>query len=93
MHSLKKCWNVVRSKEQDIGTAINFFFEALNGDHTTLKGSLTTIYFNSEVLIDENFQYFSLINLQSIKLFDPDILGCTMSAPLKYLPMTLCMEI
>lgn len=75
----KARWNEVRSKGQDIGTAINVAFEALENDNATLEGVLTTIDFNREVLTDEILQqllqHFSLLNLQNRNLSEPDILG------------------
>lgn len=75
----KARWNEVRSKGQDIGTAINVAFEALENDNATLEGVLTTIDFNREVLTDDILQqllqHFSLINLRNSNLSEPDILG------------------
>ncbi|QIK52776.1 type I restriction-modification system subunit M (plasmid) [Jeotgalibaca porci] len=75
----KARWNEVRSKGQDIGTAINVAFEALENDNATLEGVLTTIDFNREVLTDDILQqllqHFSLLNLQNRNLSEPDILG------------------
>lgn len=75
----KAQWNVIRSKGQDIGTAINVAFEALENDNATLEGVLTTIDFNREVLTDDILQqllqHFSLINLRNSNLSEPDILG------------------
>lgn len=75
----KARWDEVRSKGQDIGTAINVAFEALENDNATLEGVLTTIDFNREVLTDDILQqllqHFSLLNLQNRNLSEPDILG------------------
>lgn len=75
----KARWNEIRSKGQDIGTAINVAFEALENDNATLEGVLTTIDFNREVLTDDILQqllqHFSLINLRNSNLSEPDILG------------------
>lgn len=75
----KARWNEVRSKGQDIGTAINVAFEALENDNATLEGVLTTIDFNREVLTDDILQqllqHFSLLNVRNRNLSEPDILG------------------
>lgn len=75
----KARWNEVRSKGQDIGTAVNVAFEALENDNATLEGVLTTIDFNREVLTDDILQqllqHFSLLNVRNRNLSEPDILG------------------
>lgn len=75
----KARWNEVRSKGQDIGTAINVAFEALENENATLEGVLTTIDFNREVLTDDILQqllqHFSLLNVRNRNLSEPDILG------------------
>lgn len=73
-------WLEIRKNAQDIGTAINVAFEALENENKTLEGVLTPIDFNrKEVLTDEVLQrllqHFSLLNLSNGNLSEPDMLG------------------
>lgn len=73
-------WHDIRKNAQDIGTAINVAFEALENENKTLEGVLTPIDFNrKEVLTDEVLQrllqHFSLLDLSNGNLSEPDMLG------------------
>lgn len=76
----KARWDEIRKHAEDIGTAINVAFEALENENATLEGVLTPIDFNrKEVLTDDVLQrllqHFSLIDLSNENLSEPDILG------------------
>lgn len=73
-------WEEIRKHAQDIGTAINVAFEALENENSTLEGVLTPIDFNrKEVLTDSILQrllqHFSLLDLRNRNLAEPDMLG------------------
>jgi type I restriction enzyme M protein len=73
-------WHEIRKHAQDVGTAINVAFEALENENKTLEGVLTPIDFNrKEVLTDEVLQrllqHFSLLDLSNSNLSEPDMLG------------------
>ena len=73
-------WEEVRKHAEDIGTAINVAFEALENENATLEGVLTPIDFNrKEVLTDgvlqRLLQHFSLLDLSNENLSEPDMLG------------------
>lgn len=73
-------WHEIRKHAQDVGTAINVAFEALENENKTLEGVLTPIDFNrKEVLTDEILQrllqHFSLLDLSNGNLSEPDMLG------------------
>lgn len=73
-------WEEIRKHAQDIGTAINVAFEALENENATLEGVLTPIDFNrKEVLTDSILQrllqHFSLLDLRNRNLAEPDMLG------------------
>lgn len=73
-------WHAIRKNAEDIGTAINVAFEALENENKTLEGVLTPIDFNrKEVLTDEILQrllqHFSLLDLSNGNLSEPDMLG------------------
>ncbi len=73
-------WEEIRKHSEDIGTAINVAFEALENENATLEGVLTPIDFNrKEVLTDSVLQrllqHFSLLNLTNENLSEPDMLG------------------
>lgn len=73
-------WDEVRKHSEDIGTAINVAFEALENENATLEGVLTPIDFNrKEVLTDDVLQrllqHFSLLDLSNENLSEPDMLG------------------
>lgn len=73
-------WEEVRKHAEDIGTAINIAFEALENENATLEGVLTPIDFNrKEVLTDgvlqRLLQHFSLLDLSNENLSEPDMLG------------------
>ncbi|PFU64051.1 type I restriction-modification system subunit M [Priestia megaterium] len=73
-------WEEIRKHAEDIGSAINVAFEALENENQTLEGVLTPIDFNrKEVLTDSVLQrllqHFSLLNLTNGNLSEPDMLG------------------
>ncbi|PEZ51236.1 type I restriction-modification system subunit M [Priestia megaterium] len=73
-------WEKIRKHAEDIGSAINVAFEALENENQTLEGVLTPIDFNrKEVLTDSVLQrllqHFSLLNLTNSNLSEPDMLG------------------
>ncbi len=73
-------WEEIRKNAEDIGSAINVAFEALENENQTLEGVLTPIDFNrKEVLTDSVLQrllqHFSLLNLTNSNLSEPDMLG------------------
>ena len=73
-------WEEIRKHAEDIGSAINVAFEALENENQTLEGVLTPIDFNrKEVLTDSVLQrllqHFSLLNLTNSNLSEPDMLG------------------
>lgn len=73
-------WELIRTKSQDIGAAINIAFEALEDENATLQDVLTPTDFNNkELLTDETLQrllqHFSQLDLRNSNLFEPDILG------------------
>lgn len=73
-------WTVIRSKAENIGSAINVAFEALENENKTLEGVLTPIDFNrKEVLTDDVLQrllqHFELLDLRNESLSEPDMLG------------------
>ncbi|PAK43955.1 type I restriction-modification system subunit M [Priestia megaterium] len=73
-------WEQIRKHAEDIGSAINVAFEALENENQTLEGVLTPIDFNrKEVLTDSVLQrllqHFSLLNLTNSNLSEPDMLG------------------
>ncbi|MED1797382.1 type I restriction-modification system subunit M [Brevibacillus porteri] len=73
-------WGEVRKHADDIGSAINVAFEALENENRTLEGVLTPIDFNrKEVLTDSVLQrllqHFSLLDLRNANLSEPDMLG------------------
>ncbi|MGZ0879602.1 type I restriction-modification system subunit M [Priestia megaterium] len=73
-------WEEIRKHAEDIGSAINVAFEALENENQTLEGVLTPIDFNrKEVLTDSVLQrllqHFSLLNLTNGNLPEPDMLG------------------
>lgn len=73
-------WHEIRKHSEDVGTAINVAFEALENENKTLEGVLTPIDFNrKEVLTDEILQrllqHFSLLDLSNGNLSEPDMLG------------------
>ncbi|MBY0201404.1 type I restriction-modification system subunit M [Priestia megaterium] len=73
-------WEAIRKHAEDIGSAINVAFEALENENQTLEGVLTPIDFNrKEVLTDSVLQrllqHFSLLNLTNNNLSEPDMLG------------------
>lgn len=73
-------WEEIRKNSEDIGTAINVAFEALENENSTLEGVLTPIDFNrKEVLTDSVLQrllqHFSLLDLSNQNLSEPDMLG------------------
>ena len=73
-------WSVIRTKAENIGSAINVAFEALENENATLEGVLTPIDFNrKEVLTDSVLQrllqHFELLNLRNASLPEPDMLG------------------
>lgn len=73
-------WEEIRKHAEDIGSAINVAFEALENENTTLEGVLTPIDFNrKEVLTDSVLQrllqHFSLLDLRNENLSEPDMLG------------------
>jgi type I restriction enzyme M protein len=73
-------WVEIRKKSEDIGSAINVAFEALENENATLEGVLTPIDFNrKEVLTDgvlqRLLQHFSLLDLSNQNLSEPDVLG------------------
>jgi type I restriction enzyme M protein len=73
-------WVEIRKHAEDIGSAINIAFEALENENATLEGVLTPIDFNrKEVLTDSVLQrllqHFSQLNLANENLSEPDMLG------------------
>ncbi|GAK41827.1 type I restriction-modification system subunit M [Paenibacillus urinalis] len=73
-------WEEIRKHANDIGSAINVAFEALENENQTLEGVLTPIDFNrKEVLTDSVLlrllQHFSLLDLRNANLSEPDMLG------------------
>lgn len=73
-------WVEIRKHAEDIGSAINVAFEALENENATLEGVLTPIDFNrKEVLTDSVLQrllqHFSQLNLSNANLSEPDMLG------------------
>jgi type I restriction enzyme M protein len=73
-------WAEIRKHAEDIGSAINVAFEALENENQTLEGVLTPIDFNrKEVLTDSILQrllqHFSLLDLTNSNLSEPDMLG------------------
>lgn len=73
-------WEEIRKHAEDIGSAINVAFEALENENATLEGVLTPIDFNrKEVLTDSVLQrllqHFSLLDLSNENLSEPDMLG------------------
>lgn len=73
-------WEEVRKHADDIGSAINVAFEALENDNRTLEGVLTPIDFNrKEVLTDSVLQrllqHFSVLDVSNANLSEPDMLG------------------
>ncbi|MEI2342256.1 type I restriction-modification system subunit M N-terminal domain-containing protein, partial [Priestia megaterium] len=73
-------WEEIRKHAEDIGSAINVAFEALENENQTLEGVLTPIDFNrKEVLTDSVLQrllqHFSLLDLTNSNLSEPDMLG------------------
>lgn len=73
-------WEEIRKHAEDIGSAINIAFEALENENATLEGVLTPIDFNrKEVLTDSVLQrllqHFTLLDLRNDNLSEPDMLG------------------
>lgn len=73
-------WSIIRTKAENIGSAINVAFEALENENATLEGVLTPIDFNrKEVLTDgvlqRLLQHFELLDLRNGNLSEPDMLG------------------
>lgn len=73
-------WVEIRKHAEDIGSAINVAFEALENENRTLEGVLTPIDFNrKEVLTDSVLQrllqHFSMLDLRNENLSEPDMLG------------------
>ncbi|WP_163527846.1 type I restriction-modification system subunit M [Halobacillus ihumii] len=73
-------WKFIQSQTQDIGTAINKAFEALEEENQSLEGVLASIDFNDkeklpDKLLLQLIQHFSSLNLGNESLFEPDMLG------------------
>jgi type I restriction enzyme M protein len=73
-------WDVIRKHSEDIGTAINVAFEALENENQTLEDVLTPIDFNRKDVLTDSvlqrlLQHFSQLNLANSNLSEPDMLG------------------
>jgi type I restriction enzyme M protein len=73
-------WEEIRKHSQDIGSAINVAFEALENENQTLEDVLTPIDFNRKDVLTDSvlqrlLQHFSQLNLANKNLSEPDMLG------------------
>jgi len=73
-------WTYIRSITQDVGSAINVAFEALEEENVTLQGVLASIDFNDkeklpDKVIVQLIQHFSSLSLRNGDLSEPDMLG------------------
>ncbi|MEH6957252.1 type I restriction-modification system subunit M [Neobacillus drentensis] len=73
-------WEQIRKQAEDIGSAINVAFEALENENKTLEGVLSPIDFNrkevlTDVVLQRLLQHFSLLVLTNKNLSEPDMLG------------------
>ncbi|MFC7061039.1 type I restriction-modification system subunit M [Halobacillus seohaensis] len=73
-------WAFIQSQTQDIGSAINKAFEALEEENQSLEGVLASIDFNDkeklpDKLLLQLIQHFSSLNLGNEHLSEPDMLG------------------
>lgn len=73
-------WAYIRSITQDVGSAINVAFEALEEENVTLQGVLASIDFNDKEKLPDKvilqlIQHFSSLSLRNEDLSEPDMLG------------------
>jgi type I restriction enzyme M protein len=73
-------WAHIRTITQDVGSAINVGFEALEEENPTLQGVLGSIDFNDKEKLPDKvilqlIQHFSTLSLKNENLSEPDMLG------------------